>query len=93
VYVVLDPASRIAISSVLNDLRGKGVSMIVATRILSVLNPDYMYTMANNKILGPYVLRRARRVRAINPRTGLEEEMGVNDAIKAYHEGWVVLDA
>lgn len=67
--------------------------MIVATRILSVLNPDYMYTIANNKILGPYVLGRARRVRAINPRTGLEEEMGVNDAIKAYHEGWVVLDA
>jgi hypothetical protein len=52
-----------------------------------------MYTIANNKILGPYVLRRARRVRAINPKTGLEEEMGVNHAIKAYHEGWVVLDA
>jgi hypothetical protein len=39
------------------------------------------------------VLRRARRVRAINPKTGLEEEMEVDDAIKAYHEGWVVLDA
>lgn len=65
--------------------------MIVATRILSVLNPDYMYTIANNEILGPHVLRRARRVRAINPKTGLEE-MDVNDAIKAYHEGWVVLD-
>jgi ABC-type multidrug transport system ATPase subunit len=89
----LDPASRIAISSVLNDLRDRGVSMIIATHILSVLNPDYMYTIANNKILGPHVLRRARRVRAINPKTGLEEEMDVNDAIKAYHEGWVVLDA
>jgi ABC-type multidrug transport system ATPase subunit len=67
----LDPASRIAISSVLNDLRGRGVSMIIATHILSVLNPDYMYTIVNNKILGSHVLGRARRVRAINPRTGL----------------------
>jgi hypothetical protein len=69
-----------------------GVSMIIATHILSVLNPDYIYTTADNKILGSYVLRRARRVRAINPKTRLEE-MDVNDAIKAYHEGWVVLDA
>lgn len=89
----LDPASRIVVSNVLNNLRDKGVSMVIATHILSLLKPDYVYTIANHRILGPYKITRSRRVHVINPKTGSEGEADVDEAVRAYYEGWVIIDA
>jgi len=89
----LDPASRIAVSTALNELRDKGVSLVIATHILSLLQPDYVYTIANGKILGPYTPRKTRRVYAINPETGEEEEIPVNEARRVYYKGWIIVDS
>lgn len=89
----LDPASRIMLSATLNKLRDNGVNMIIATHILSLLQPDNIYTISDGKILGPYKLGRSRRIHAINPETGVEEELTIEEAVKAYYQGWIILDS
>ena len=89
----LDPASRVTISMFLNELRDRGVNMIVATHILSLLQPDHVYTISNYKVLGPYKLSKQRRVYAINPETGEEESVDINEALRLYQKGWIIIDS
>lgn len=91
-FANLDPASRILLASMLNTMRDRGVNMIIATHIISILQPDNIYTISNYKVLGPYRLPRGRLVTAINPKSGEVLELNPSEAVKAYSEGYIILD-
>jgi len=89
----LDPSSRIKVSLFLNKVSEENVSLIVSTHILSLLKPHSLYTISEAKIKGGYKVGLLRRPIAINPETGEEKAVTVEEAIKLYQEGYVILDA
>ena len=66
--------------------------MIIATHILSALKPDHVYTIMYQKVLGPYKLVKERPIIVIDPESGEERHVGPEEAIKAYYEGFIVID-
>ncbi|MEB3860297.1 MAG: ATP-binding cassette domain-containing protein [Desulfurococcales archaeon] len=89
----LDPSSRIRLSLLLNRLRDEGTTIIVTTHVMSLLEPDSVFTIAGQKVVGPFPGATRGLVRVIDPENREIKEVGHEEALRLYEKGHIIIDA